>query len=64
MASISPIDLQKALKGVEYPTTGENLAQTAQENGADQQLVDLLNEHGEEEFEGPNEVSRAVFESA
>ncbi|MET9549131.1 DUF2795 domain-containing protein [Streptomyces sp. NPDC006627] len=35
MADISPIDLQKALKGAEYPCNRDNLVSLAEDNGAD-----------------------------
>ena len=35
-------DVQKALKGADYPADGEQLAELAESNGADQDLVDAL----------------------
>ncbi len=62
MASISPIDLQKALKGANYPASREDLVSLAQENGAEDTVVEKLSNAGAAEFEGPNDVQKAVFD--
>ncbi|MER7576538.1 DUF2795 domain-containing protein [Streptomyces sp. NPDC126514] len=63
MASISPIDVQKALKGADYPARREDLVTLAKDNGADDTLVQKLNDAREDEFDGPNEVQKAVFQN-
>ena len=40
-------DVQKALKGADYPATGEQLAEVARGNGADDDLVRELGSIGE-----------------
>ncbi|BCL27975.1 DUF2795 domain-containing protein [Streptomyces aurantiacus] len=61
MADISPIDMQKALKGADYPANRDDLVALAKENGADDALVEKLSNTGTEQFDGPNEVQKAVF---
>ncbi|MGA5143866.1 DUF2795 domain-containing protein [Streptomyces griseoincarnatus] len=61
MADLSPIDLQKALKGADYPAAKDDLVSVARSNGADDGLVKKLSETGTERFDGPNEVQKAVF---
>ncbi|MFE9773298.1 DUF2795 domain-containing protein [Streptomyces sp. NPDC005931] len=61
MADISPIDLQKALKGAEYPSSRDDLVSLARNNGADDTLVDKLSNTGTDRFDGPNDVQKAVF---
>ncbi|MGW0364745.1 DUF2795 domain-containing protein [Streptomyces sp. NPDC002990] len=61
MASISPIDVQKALKGADYPASREDLVSLAKNNGADEQIVEKLSRSGSKKFDGPNEVQKAVF---
>jgi hypothetical protein len=63
MASISPIDLQKALKGADYPARRDDLIALAKDNGADDDLVQKLTDASEDEFEGPTEVQKAVFQN-
>jgi hypothetical protein len=35
----NPVELQKHLKGVDYPATKEELIETAREQGADKKLI-------------------------
>ena len=51
---ISPIDVQKHLRGVSYPATGAELAQAAQSNGAPEELVERL--RSLDEADGPDDV--------
>ncbi|MEY9484424.1 hypothetical protein RKD26_000218 [Streptomyces calvus] len=61
MGDLSPIDLQKALKGADYPASRDDLVSLARSNGADDTLVEKLTQAGSEQFDGPNEVQKAVF---
>lgn len=61
MAGISPIDLQKALGGIEYPTDRETLVKRAKENKADKAVTERLAHLDKERFDGPDDVSKAVF---
>lgn len=63
MATISPIDLQKALKGAEYPTSLDDLVSLAQGNGADDDLIEELKNSGNDRFDGPDDVQKAVFKN-
>ena len=47
-------DVQKALKGADYPASGEQLADLARSNGADDDLVQELSSIGE--VSGPDKV--------
>lgn len=49
-------DVQKALAGVSYPATPDELAGRAQDNGADAGLVDALRGIGADRVEGPDDV--------
>ncbi|WEH39891.1 DUF2795 domain-containing protein [Streptomyces sp. AM 2-1-1] len=62
MADISPIDLQKALKGAEYPASRDDLVSRARDNGAEETLVTKLGDAPADRFDGPNEVQKAVFD--
>ena len=54
MTSFQVTEVQKALKGADYPMDGSQLAQLAESNGADTQLVDAL--RGLRQVDGPNAV--------
>ena len=51
-------EVQKALKGAEYPMGGEQLAELAKDNGADGGLVEAL--RGIREVDGPNGVMKEL----
>lgn len=53
-------DVQKALKGVDYPATREELASHAERNGADRELVEALRGMSKETFDGPNAVMQQL----
>ncbi|AXE83651.1 DUF2795 domain-containing protein [Streptomyces sp. Go-475] len=61
MAELSPTDLQKALKGMDYPTDKKHLVERARSNQADDKVVRTLDGLKEDRFDGPNEVQKAVF---
>ncbi|WP_282796427.1 DUF2795 domain-containing protein [Streptomyces sp. CC224B] len=63
MAGISPIDLQKALKGATYPSSRDDLVALARDNGADDGLVEKLSDASPDSFDGPDEVQKAVFDN-
>jgi hypothetical protein len=54
----NPIDVQKALKGADYPSSGEDLAAKAQENGAPDDLVEQLRGLGGGDISGPEQVMK------
>ena len=49
-------EVQKALKGFDYPGSAQDLADHAQRNGADRELVDALRGMSKDNFDGPNAV--------
>ena len=51
-------EVQKALKGADYPMKGQDLAELAKSNGADDQLVEAL--RGVGEVGGPNGVMKEL----
>ena len=62
MAKVNPIEIQKHLKGVDYPARKEELIQHAQQQGADEKVREILEQLPDEEYETPAEVSKAVGE--
>ena len=57
---VNPIEVQKHLKGMNYPADKETLVQTAEQNGASGELLDQLRGLGQDEFSGPDDVMRAL----
>lgn len=60
MAKVNPIQLQKYLKGVDYPASKEQLIQHAQKQGADENAISVLQQIPDQEYETPTDVSAAV----
>jgi hypothetical protein len=58
----SPIDIQKALAGMDYPAGKEQIVQHAESHGADKEVLDALKGIQDREYEGPSGVSSAVFD--
>jgi hypothetical protein len=61
MASFSPVDLQKALSGADYPADRKKLVECAEHNGAPKELTEQLSHLKGKKFNNPAEVSKAVF---
>jgi hypothetical protein len=53
-------EVQKALKGVEYPADRDDLVAQAERNGASDELVDALRRTDERRFEAPTDVMKAM----
>ena len=58
---VSPIDIQKALSGVDYPASKDDLVSHAERNGGDDEVLEALRTIEDREYEGPSGVSSAVF---
>jgi hypothetical protein len=57
MAEFSPTDVQKHLSGLGYPASKDEVVSTAEEQGADDALVQRLRENlADREYESPAEV--------
>jgi hypothetical protein len=59
----NPVEVQKHLKGADYPASGEGLASLAESNNAPDELVEELRSLGNEEFSGPDKVMAALKRS-
>lgn len=59
---VNPIDVQKALKGADYPASQDNLVALARDNEAGDAVVRALQEAGPDSYDGPNDVQRAIFD--
>ena len=57
---VSPIDIQKTLKGMDYPATKQQILEHAK--GGDKDVLEALQKIDDREYEGPSGVSAAVFD--
>ncbi len=60
MAKINPIELQKSLKGVDYPASKDDVVKAAEKNGADKDVMDALQSLKDQTFEKPTDVTKAL----
>ena len=58
MTSFQVTEVQKALKGADYPMDGGQLAELAESNGADSELVEALKPL--RQVDGPNTVMQEL----
>ncbi|CAL8480921.1 DUF2795 domain-containing protein [Caballeronia sp. S22] len=54
------IEIQKALKGVDYPADKQAIIDTARKHGASDDVMSALDALPDQQFQTPAEVSRAV----
>lgn len=59
MEHANPIQIQKYLKGVDYPANKAQLIEKARQLGADDNICASLEQLPDEEFQTPAEVSQA-----
>ena len=59
---VSPIDIQKALSGMDYPASRDDLVRHAEQHGGDDRVLEALRGIEDREYEGPSGVSSAVFD--
>ena len=60
MPNINPIQMQKYLKGIDYPTTKEELIKNAKALGADEDVQSALEDLPDENFESLIDVSQSL----
>ncbi|HET6187400.1 MAG TPA: DUF2795 domain-containing protein [Trebonia sp.] len=60
MAQAEFIQVQKALGGISYPATKEQLVEYARGKNAGDDILKVLQSIPDQEYDGPNEVSKAV----
>jgi Protein of unknown function (DUF2795) len=58
--AVQVTDVQKALKGADYPASRDDLVSLAERNGADAEVVDALRGADAGEFDSPADVMKAV----
>lgn len=59
MAHVNPIQVQKYLKGVDYPASKKALLEKAKSMGADENVCASLGQLPDEDFQTPADVSQA-----
>jgi hypothetical protein len=60
MPEANPMEVEKALKGVDYPAKKEDLIKHAQKHGADERVRKTLEKLPEETYHTPIDVTKAI----
>jgi len=60
MAKVNPVQIQKDLKGIDYPVNKQDLIKHAQQQGADENVCSTLEQLPDQQYETPAEVSKAI----
>jgi Protein of unknown function (DUF2795) len=60
MAQAQFIEVQKALGGISYPATRDQLVDHAKGHNASKDILDALQALPDREYDGPNEVGKAA----
>jgi hypothetical protein len=58
---VSPIDIQKALSGIDYPAKKDDVVKHAESQGGSEEVLDALKGIDDQEYDTPAAVSKAVF---
>ncbi len=59
-ARVNPIQVQKYLKGVDYPCSKQDLVNIAKQEGADENVLQTLQDMPMDRFNSPNDVAQAI----
>jgi hypothetical protein len=60
MAKANPIQVQKFLSGMDYPASKDEIVEHAKSKGADENIMDTLEQLPEEDYETPADISKAI----
>lgn len=60
--ALSPAQIQQYLGGVDYPCSKDDLVEHAREEGADENVIDIIEGLPMDRFNSPNDVSEAMGE--
>jgi len=59
-ANASPVDIQRYLKHMKYPATKTQIIAKAKDNGADDEVVTVLDAIDDKTYKSPAHVNRAL----
>jgi len=62
MAKINPVQVEKLLKGLNYPASKQDVIKYAKQHGADENARQALQELPDRTYESPVGISKAVGE--
>ncbi|HEY9736772.1 MAG TPA: DUF2795 domain-containing protein [Trichocoleus sp.] len=60
--AVSPIAIAKAIKGIDFPASRDDLVKHAKQNKADKEVMEVLENLPEDDFETVADVEKAYGE--
>jgi len=60
MAKVNPIQVQKYLGGMDYPASKDEIVDHAKSKGADEKVMETLEQLPDDNFQTPADVSKAI----
>ena len=60
MANVNPIQVQKALGGMDYPAGKQEILDHARQQGADDEVISALEAIPDREYDGPSGVQKEI----
>lgn len=58
----NPVEVEKSLKGIDFPAKKQDLIKHAQQHGADQNVIETIKDLPREEFHTAADVTKAIGE--
>jgi len=58
--NVSPAQVEKSIKGTRFPAEKQDLIQRAKENNANQDVLDVLENMPDKQFNSPVDISKAM----
>jgi predicted transcriptional regulator len=58
--NVSPAQVEKSLKGTHFPAEKQDLIQKAKENNANQDVLEVLENMPDKQFNSPVDISKAM----
>jgi hypothetical protein len=58
----NPMEVEKSLKGIDFPAKKQDLVNHAQQHGADERVLETLKDLPRDEFHNAADVTRAIGE--
>jgi hypothetical protein len=60
MTDAGPIQIQRYLKGLQYPASKEDIIQRARDAGAPNEVVEFMQKLPDQEYKSPIDISKVV----